>query len=450
MNHNMRTLKFSYFLYNLVLFFKLIQVVIKKFIKFVLLSKDDQKKRFFWERLGVIPEIMHADSDSKWFWLHANSIGEVNASQALIRLIKDKYPTSRILLTTTNFTADKRAKQLNIANVILFFPYDVPFIINRFLRIFSPTCIIVIECDIWPNFVKICKNRGIPVFIVSGIFTENFSRSLSLRHLYNYKFLLSKDVFKHIDYFCMQTKDDVKKLSQLLPCYSNIGIGGNLKFSAFNGKISPEQRLYYRKLFKLKESTPVFIAGNVHKEECEMIIDAFSLVKEKLPNLMMVLAPRFIEEINQITALLLKKRISYIRKSDLNRKERADEDIILLDSMGELAGIYSIAQAAFVGGSLVYLGDRFGGHNILEPASLNVPVLFGPYMQHFQSLSELFLKHQAAIKVKDARELAYWIVELVTNPEKSQKIINNAMSIFEENRNVEEKTFSLINEKIKN
>ena len=133
----MRALKFSYSFYNFLLFPKISEVVIKKFIKFILFSRDFQKKRFFWERLGIISNVTTTNANGNWVWVHANAIGEVVACQPLIRLIKNKYPNKQILLTTSNFSADSKAHELKIADKVMFFPYDIPFIIKRFLKIFN-------------------------------------------------------------------------------------------------------------------------------------------------------------------------------------------------------------------------------------------------------------------------------------------------------------------------
>lgn len=450
-NNNMRILDFSYFLYNFILVVKFIEVVPKKFIKFVLLNNTPQKRRFFRERLGIFHKTLKILANkNKWIWLHANSIGEVNASMPLINLIKSKYGDEwRILLTTTNFSADKRALQLNIVDAISFFPYDIPLIIRRFLKIFNPHCIIIVECDVWPNFIKICKSKKISVLVISGMFTNGYSRSLGLRHLYDYTFRLSKDVFEKIDYFFMQTEEDARMLSYIIPEHKNIRVTGNLKFSCTNRKSISEEKQYYKKLFNIKEINPVFVAGNIHKVEDEMVINAFKIVKKFSLNAIMILAPRFMQDVSSMEFILRKKGFSYVKRTDLDRQERVGADVILLDTMGELTNIYSIAGVSFVGGSLVYLGDMFGGHNILEPAAVGVPVVFGCYMHNFQSMADLFCKREAGIQVKDSQELADWVVKFIANPDESKKYTSNAIKILEENRDVLEKTFLCIDEKLK-
>jgi len=436
------TLNFSYPLYNFILTLKFFEVTIKEFIKFVLLSNDTQKRRFFWERLSILSNVTMSNGGGRWVWIHANAIGEVNACQSLIRLIKDKYPGKQILLTTSNFSADKRATQLNLADRVIFFPYDIPFIIRRYLKMFRPVCVIVIECDIWPNFVKICKNEGTPVLVISGTFPSSSTRSLGVRYLYNYRFRLSGEMLGNIDCFCMQSEDGAKRLISLVPGHKNISAVGNLKFDYLNGKSSTLEKSYYQGLFNIRETVPVFVAGNVHPGEDEMVIEAFKIAKEEISDAVMILAPRFLKDISCIEPVLIKKGLSYIRKTALERQQRNKEDVILLDTFGELAKIYSVAKVAFVGGSLIYLGEIFGGHNILEPAQFGIPVMFGPYMHNFQTLADLFLRERAGVQVRDVRSLADNVSSLIKNEAKRTAITLKTREVFKANENVAEQTFA--------
>jgi len=449
MNCKTKPINFSYSKYNVILFLKLFEVIVKEFIKFILVSRDNQKKRFFWERLGVLPSIIRKSDQVKWIWIHANSIGEVNASVSLTKLIKNIYRYNPILITTSNFSADERARQLKIADAVVFFPYDVPFIIKRFFSIFNPFCVIIIECDVWPNFVTICKDKCIPIFIVSGVFANSNTRSLDLRYLYNFKFRLSEKVLQNISQFCMQTQEDAERVFNEMPYHKNISVTGNLKFGCANGKSAFQDKDYYQRLFKMNDRDPVFIAGNVHKEEIEIVLDAFKITKERMPALIMILAPRFIKDISSIELLFIKKGLSFIRRTWLDSQKRTDEHVILLDTMGELAAVYGVGKVAFVGGSLVYLGEMFGGHNILEPAVLGVPVLFGPHMHNFQSLADLFYKRKAALQINNKEELAEGIWRLLGDADESYRLTSNVKTILEENKFIAERTFSAINDRLK-
>ena len=451
MVHNTkRNLNFNYTIYNIILTYKFVEVVAKKFIKYILLSRDIQKRRFFLEKLGLFNTIKAKNSDKKWIWIHANAVGEVNACQHLLRLIRNGYPNNRILLTTSNFTADARATQLNIADVVLFFPYDIPVIINKFLSVFKLTCVIILECDLWPNFVKICRDRKIPVFIASGIFNNNGGRSLGIRYLYNYKFLLTNEVLNKVDYFCMQTEDDKNRLSEVLDSNHNIIVTGNLKLNGTSKAETLLRKDYYRRLINIHGDESVFVAGNIHKEEFPAIIDAFILIKQRFSSAVMIVAPRFLEEVSQLKFLLSQKNIDFFLRTQLDGCSLNKKGVIILDTMGELARVYILADVAFVGGSLVYLSEAFGGHNILEAAMVGVPVMFGPYMHNFRSLADLFLRRHAAIEVKNSAELADVTVKLWSDRNQSKKIIENALAILDEHKDVSNKTLLCLNERIKN
>lgn len=441
-----KDLNFNYNLYNIILGFKFLEVVPKKFIKYILLSRNPQKKRFFFEKLGIvsIPAKIN-NTNREWVWLHANAIGEVSACQPLIRLIKTRYPSKRILLTTSNFSADSKAHELKIADKVIFFPYDIPFIVKRFLKIFNLACVIIIECDIWPNFIRICKQNKIPIVVASGVYTNDSCRSLGLRHLYNYRFRFTWEVFKNIDFFSMQTEVDVNKLRSDFKDITNTYVGGNLKFSSLDATAPLNDKPNYAALFNIKPDERVFIAGNVHKAESSDVINAFMQVKNELPEAVMILAPRFIHEVKDVEEVLKNKRLNYVRRTAIgNKQKRYQESIILLDTMGELAKVYPLAKVAFVGGSLAYLGEMFGGHNIIEPAQFGVPVIFGQHMHNFKHLADLFLREKLATQVKDAAELGAAIKDLIKDDKAREFTRSKIRDIFTEYGDAAEKTFSFL------
>ena len=433
--------RFSYARYNSVLMLKLLEVTLKEFFKFQFFSSTIQKKRFFWERAGLFSVAQKKKTQSECIWVHANAIGEVLASEKLLELIKNRYPSKRILLTTSNLSADAEAQQVKTADSKFFFTNEITFIIKKFLKVFDPVVIIIIESDVWPNFLRLCKEARIPVLLASGMFMDNYGRSVNTRYLYNYRFRLSGAVLSCIDCFCMQSNEDRRMISLKIPGHAHVNVTGNLKFRRVNKSFSAQEKLKYANIFNITGQALIFVAGNVHKEEGATVIEAIRLTKETLPGMVSVLAPRFMEDIPIIESILKRSGLRYVRRSHLGSKKREDEDVILLDTMGELAKIYSIANVSFVGGSLVYLGNVFGGHNILEPAQYGVPVIFGPYMHNFRELADTFLQKQIAVQVNDSKTLKDNIVDLSLDKNKRELIENNAQEIFRENEEVAEKTF---------
>lgn len=437
---------FSYGLYNRILALKFGEVVVKEFLKFFLFSTSHQERRFFLERLGFLPASLNAHGSDKWVWVHTNALGEVNASYELIRIIKERYPKARVLLTTSNFSADNRAQQIKIVDAVVFFPYDLPFIVEKFIRYFKPVAVVIIEIDIWPNFVKACKRNGIPVFLVSGIFSDRTVRTIGLRYLYNYIFRLSKEVFENIECFCMQEQNDVDGLLSRIPDHKRVYECGNLKFSRANNVFLSEQDYVgYKNIFNITLDDSVLVAGNVHLLEAETLLSAFKKVRDGIPRAMMILAPRLLDEVPAFESLLKVQGLRYVKKTVLSEKRVRDkEEVLILDTIGELAGVYFLANAAFVGGSLAYLGEVFGGHNILEPARFGVPVIFGPHMHNFRTIADLFLQKKIAVEVSDADNLAESIVESFIDEKRRELVRLMAREIFEQNSNVAEKIFDTL------
>jgi 3-deoxy-D-manno-octulosonic-acid transferase len=419
-NKNRNIRDFTYESYDRVLYVKFLEVVIKKVFKFAF-SMDKQKRRFFWERLGLLSPHFSRDR-APWLWVHANSIGEVNAVQAFLKRVRSDHPLTRILLTTTNFSADLRAHELHLAHTVLFFPYDIPFIIKKFLRVFRPRFCIIVECDIWPNFVKVCGEAGVSVAVISGILSRDTHRSLDLRYFYDYTFRLPASVLNRVGRYCMQSQRDADQLRAIIPEHKGIAVTGNLKFDA-NDPATAAEVDRYRTLLGISRGTKVIVAGNIHKEEAAIVLESFCAVRNAIPDTTIILAPRFLSEIGPIGDELSRRKVSYVKKSAARQGAGKSASAVILDSMGELPAVYGLADAAFVGGSLVYL-KKFGGHNILEAAAAGVPVVFGPHMHNFQDIAALFLDHQAAVQVQDTSGLTGCLLRLLggSGDEKEQLI----------------------------
>lgn len=441
---NQTPLQYSHCKYNFILYLKFIEVTVKEFLKFVLFSSDPQKKRFFWERLGFFENVIKK-SDKKTIWFHANSIGEVNALVQIVGFFRVKFKNVHILITTTNFCGDDRARKLRIADTVIFFPQDVPLIITKFLKAFKPVYVIIVECDIWPNFVRLCNKNRIPVIVISGIYTDALIRSLGIRYFYDYKFRLSADILKDINIYCMQNEEYAGELVRLLPQHHRISVTGNLKFSAsFPKEPEANKNRDYLTLFGIRNFEYVVVFGNIHKEEVGELLSVFKSLKNKFNNLVAVLALRFMEDLQYARSFLESNKIDYIIRTDLDKKQRTGEALILLDTMGELPYVYGIGKIAFVGGSLIPLGDRVGGHNILEPAIQGAAVFFGQYMEHFKSLARLFYERKAGIMVRDSADLLARIEQFIRQPQELQLVVSNANQVIGENMDVAEKTFMRI------
>ncbi|TAN58904.1 methyltransferase domain-containing protein, partial [bacterium] len=318
--------------------------------------------------------------------------------------------------------------------------------LKRFIGHFRVVAVIITEVDVWPNFVRICRKNRIPVFLVSGICTDKSSRSVGVRYFYDYRFIPSREVFENIEFFCMQSEDDVRELFARIPAANRIAQCGNLKLGEASIAFCKDAgNAGYHPQFNIDNNSPVFVAGNVHLSETADVLVAFKKVKAAVPAAVMILAPRLLQETAAIEGLLIDKNLDYVKRTAFNNgRRRVNEDVILLDTMGELADIYSLAKVAFVGGSLVNMGDVFSGHNIIEPARFGVPVLFGAYMNNFRELADTFLREGLAVEVREADSLFKEITGVINNRQRQESTRQAAEAFFARHKDVAEQTFGYI------
>lgn len=431
---------FSYLKYNLVLTLKLCEVIPKKFVKFLLLNRDSNLKKFFWERLGFINYLSNSrNSFQKVLWIHTLSFGEFSAAKSLIKLIKKKNANISIVLSTLDLAVDNEVSRIKEPDASFYLPYDFPPIIGTVLKRIDPMAIVIVESDVWPNLVKICKTHNIPVVAVSG-------RYFPKRFLYNFILELDNKVYDYIDLFCMQSEEDTRAIRKLVSNPAKVVTVGNLKFNQSYSAVKLEGKNKLLKELGLEPRTPIFVAGSLHEGEDEIVIEAFRNVIQQYHDLVMIAAPRHLERVPQLERIASHYGISTIRRTKISGFMEKRGRIILLDTFGELAKIYSLGWIAFVGGSLVYLGEDFGGHNILEAVAQGKPVIFGPYMHNFQSLADLFVTHGAAIRVENGHDLERILIDFFNQPESMQEMVQKASKIMLDNRDISERIYTVLDQ----
>lgn len=428
-----RKLSFSYSLYEYITTKKFIEITPKEFINFVLLSKDRQQKRYFWESLGFLPkDLRRIGKEQRPIWIHANAIGEVNASKPLIKLLKKRY-SKKIVLTTKNFNSEKKAREFKELDGVFFFPCELKMIVKKVLNILNPSVLIIVESESCPNLFRHCKKLGVPVVIVSGMFLQHI-------HFYNYTFDSKKNVFQNVDIFCMQSEEDASKISLLASPESKIFVSGNLKFNQFENVEIEKNVNYYRKKLSLNNNDKIIVAGSIHKGEEEILLEAFRQLRLNLDNLLMIGAPRYPELENDIEKASSRKGIKTVRMTELDSRNRKDDErVIIVDIFGELSRIYSVASVVFMGNSMIPGGL---GHNFLEPVAYNKPIIFGPWMINFKEIADLFIERGACLQVNGLEELKAVISNLLTDVDKSNHLVREARKIMEENKDITEKTIS--------
>lgn len=347
-------------------------------------------RRRWGERFGFSGQAQQAGG----IWIHAVSVGETIAAQPLVQALRERHPDTGIIFTTTTPTGSERARAL-FGDTVLhsYMPYDLPDAVSRFLKRTRPGMLIVMETELWPNLYHACRQRGVKLVIANA--------RLSERSALRYARLgrLLRDTLQQVDLIAAQGQADAERFRQLQAPVERLHTTGSLKFDLrLPAGIHTQGEALRR---ELGPERPVWIAASTHEGEEEHVLRAFASVLRSLPDSLLILVPRHPERFIQVAAACERAGLSVARRSQVHACGR-DTQVFLGDTMGELLLFYAAADVAFVGGSLV----ETGGHNLLEPAALGLPVVFGPHMFNFQDISRLLLAQDAAAQVTDAETLA--------------------------------------------
>ncbi len=355
-------------------------------------------------------------------WVHAVSVGEVNAAKPIIKQLLQEYPEHQIIITTVTPTGAEVVKQDFAENLRHYYlPYDLPFFISAFLHRCRPDIVIILETEIWPNLCHLSHKRSIPVLLVNARLSEKSANR------YRLVSALTLETLKNITLIAAQTESDRKRFIELGANEADVKVMGNLKFDV---QIS-DSALATAELAKQYFSgrTSIWIAASTHAGEEEIILEAHRLVMEQFPDSLLILAPRHPDRAQQLRALCDDKNLYVIRKTDeLDFNESLN--VFILDTLGELYAYYAAANLAFVGGSLV---DR-GGQNMLEPASLGLPVIVGPYTYNFTAISNMLHNCNAAVTVNSANELASTVCSAFADKTKTEASGKQAKITITNNR----------------
>jgi len=333
-------------------------------------------------------------------WVHAASVGEVFCSIPLLKKIKKEFPHLKIILTTMTSTGNETAKTyLPEADRVFFLPIDHPLIIQRAIEKIQPRILLIAETELWPNLLRSCGKKGIPIVLFNGrISQKSFQRYLLFKFFF-------KECLKYISLFLMQTEEDRTRIIEIGGESQKTKAVGNLKFDQTFPSFAQEAMTEMAKSLGLHGGEKILIAGSTHSGEEEILVSLYKELKKMDPHLVLILAPRHLERLEEVERVLKKESTSWLRKTSLSlgagRSDQEQPDVILLDTMGELMGIYSLGTLIFVGGSLVPVG----GHNPLEPLFFKKCVLFGPYMFNFLEISRRLIEAGGAIQVSGKEDL---------------------------------------------
>ena len=399
------------------------------------------------ERFGRVPREISAKSEG-CIWMHAVSVGEVLAALPLAKRLKDEFPQTRILISTTTETGQALAKKrFDFAEGVFYFPFDWAWVVRRVMRAVKPACIIVLETEIWPNFLREAKRAGAPVIFANGrISDRSFRRHMRLLGALGFVARgFYSSVLSNATVFLMQSQTDAERVRALGAPPQRVVVTGNLKYDSPQPSESPVESWLARAVDQLGRR-PLIVAGSVTSGEEPLVLIAFGVLQGQIRNSFLVLAPRKPERFDPAAQHIDESHRKYVRRSKLNLDGNAgevlpgDASVLLLDSIGELAGLYRIADAVFVGGSLV----PAGGHNLLEPAGFGKPPLFGPSVENFQEVAAAFLARGAALQVDSPEALGVAWIGLIEDGERNRRMGETARALVEDNRGATERTVKRI------
>ena len=375
------------------------------------------------ERLGQVPGWLKSQAGKKpVIWLHAVSVGEVLAVSRLIAELDKALPAFQVFVSTTTRTGHALARERFGANRVFYCPLDLPWAVNAYLKTLKPRMLVLAETEFWPNLLHSCDRRQIPVVVVNArISDRSWPRYRTLRNLW-------RPFLSRISRALAQTETDAERLRTIGLVPERVSVSGNLKFDVRIAEEAEATRLVRASGSGLR----FLVAGSTLEGEEAALLEVWPGLLQTEPKLAMVLAPRHPERFGAVAALLEKSGIPWMRRSSW--KDRAPESlepmkagsILLLDTIGELASIYSLAAVAFVGGSLF----PAGGHNPLEPAQFSVPIVIGPHYANFRAITDDLREHNA-IRIAPKEELANVLSELLQNSAEGAAMGAQARQVFE-------------------
>jgi 3-deoxy-D-manno-octulosonic-acid transferase len=390
------------------------------------------------QRLGYLPRSFNHDGDES-IWIHAVSVGEVLTARALLPELRERYPKLRLFLSTTTMTGQQIARNnLQYVDEVFYFPFDLGFIVNRTLALVKPRLFIMMETELWPNLLRACNRRGVRTMLVNGrISSRSYPRYRLARPFF-------RRVLRHVDRFCMQSDESARRIVDIGAEQPRVVVTGSLKFDSLEipGASAAADRGRNRVLryFRITAGRPVIIAASTIRGEEEPVLEAFHRIRATMTNALLIIAPRKPERFDEAERVARRAGWNVARRTELRVDAEPRCDVVVLDTIGELAQVYQIATVVFVGGSLV----DAGGHNILEPAVFGKPIIFGPYMHNFTEIARTFLENKAAVQVSSGRELEPVLLELLGDPVRRATLGAGARALVEANRGARNKSLSAI------
>lgn len=398
--------------------------------------RDGWREKF----LGLLPE--RADSQKPLVWLHAVSVGEILQLDPVLSEIRARRPDVEFLVSTTTNTGYALAKKKFTEHQVCYFPLDFSWAVRRALSRVRPTAVVLVELELWPNFIREASRRGIPLSLINARISETSYRN------YRYVRRLMASLLCRLDFIAAQNELYAERLQSLGAPSDRMHITGSIKFDRVDTDRNNARTREIGEFFGLAAGEHVFIAGSTQAPEEEFALDAYQQLRSEFPNLRLILVPRHKERFDEVAALVMRRGFPLIRRSGNNRHDstasslRASDQtpVLLLDTLGELSACWGLADVAFVGGSLT----NRGGQNMIEPAAFGAAVLFGPNTWNFKDVVEILLSHAAARVVPSSSEFTGAVRALLQNPGEATRLGALARELVLEQQGATARTVELL------
>jgi 3-deoxy-D-manno-octulosonic-acid transferase len=389
------------------------------------------------QRLGIYGDHRLGQLQGKQvIWVHAVSVGETRAAMPLLRALKKTYPEYALVVSNVTETGHEVAGNIPEVDLCLFFPFDLSWVVRSALRQLRPALIIIVETEIWPNFVRLARRNEVPVVLVNGrISDRSFPR-------YRLGSFLVRPILEKFSALCMQSELDAQRIRLMGAPPQKVEVTRNLKFDMTMSTPDQDTVSRLKKIFQLPEESLVLVAGSTHAGEEQTIVSLYRKLVGEGGKVVLALVPRHPERCRSVGDMLSNLGTPFVLRSALQENQGPMEpgEVLLVDSVGEMLNLYAVADLVFVGGSLVPVG----GHNILEASLLKKPVIFGSYMQNFKEISRMILEVGGGIQVFSEEDLALAVHRLLGDSELRRSMGESGYALLQQNAGATARTLAVI------
>ena len=406
---------------------------------------SERHRSGLYQRLGAVSE---RTGTKPGIWIHGASVGEVITAKNITEKIDQEFPEWETFISTSTNTGFSVAKQNFKSKDVIYFPIDLSWITKKVIRQTKPSYILLVELEIWPNFLASAYKKNIPIIIVNGRISSKSFRAYKIISFFSKTFYNSLTNNKNV--YCARTELDAQRFRDLGIPDEQVFVTGTMKYDNIPTHADEDSKRELANLFHIKDNDIVLIGGSTHEGEEEILLRVFDKLNKSYPSLRLIIAPRHIERTKDVSRLVEKAGYTPLLKTTIEGPEykwqNTNKHVIILDTVGDLGKVYSLSDLVFVGKSLV----PSGGQNMMEPAGLGKPVIFGPHTSNFKEEVDLLLQKNAAIMVETEEELCRTIEDLIKNPEKAKDIGQKAQDVVNEKRGATERNMEIIRNILRN